>query len=219
MACATCPDPVIFSLRRKVEDELNKLARVIQLGGIFSDFLGQVAGIPFEDVNAAVNAIPNPIPLNPLDILAYITCPLTPLALALTDLDELLEGTIESQERRLRRLLSGTVSNARQAYELALTNTPNAKLIQACRRYQRELQRLRFDAESFAEAVVIVASVQAVCGDEEFLEGPYQRFAELANGFSFVGGVPGNLDQNLAALIQKLNEGEAKLAALQAVTQ
>jgi hypothetical protein len=181
---------------------------------VFNDSFGSVAGTGFEDVNSAVSAIPSPHNLNLVEILQYVTCPLTPLALALGDLDDLLTLDPSAQAQKIKGLSTGDIDEARKSYEKVLGNSANAKLIKQVRKYEAELRRIQFNAQSFAEALVICATVQVVCGNEEFVTGPFQSFATLANGFSFTGGVPSTLDTNLAAVVQKLKQGEDKFKAL-----
>lgn len=214
MSCGTCPDAVTATLRRKVQAELDKLTAITRLTSFFNDAFGETAGVGVSDVNAAVNSIPSPSPLNFLDILQYVTCPLTPLALGLDGITDLTTLDPAAQLAKVKDLGTGDIDTARGNYEKALNNSPNAKLISQSRKYEREMRRIQFNSDSFAEALVISATVQVVCGNEEFLAGPYQQFATLASTFSFTGGVPSTLDQNLAALIQKLSQGEAKFKAL-----
>lgn len=214
MACGTCPSAVTATLRRRVQAELDKLSSIVRLTDVFNASYGTVAGTGFADVNSAVSSIPSPHNLNLAEIIQYVTCPLTPLALALGDLDDLLNLDPAAQVQKVKSLSSGDIDAARKNYESVLTNSPNGKLISQIRKYERELRRVQFDASSFAEALVICATVQVVCGNEEFVTGPFQSFAALADGFSFVGGVPSTLDQNLAALVQKLKQGEDKFKAL-----
>lgn len=214
MSCGTCPSAVTSVLRRKVQDELSKLLSVLKLSDFFNSAFGSTAGVAVQDVDGAVDSIPLPIPLNFVDLLQYALCPLTPLALGIDDLGSLTSLDPTAQLAKIKSLSTGDIDNARQNYELALDNSPNAKLISQARKYQRETQRIAFTPQSFAEAIVIAATVQAVCGNDEFVEGPYRAFALAADGFTFTGGVPGVLDTNLAALIQKLAQGEAKFAAL-----
>lgn len=214
MPCLTCPEAVLSTLRRKVRGELDKLRAILSLARMFNEAFADLVGTAVEDADSAVDGIPDPVSLGFLDILAYATCPLTPLALGLGELTELTNLDPQAQLARIKDLSTGDIDDARSSYENVLENSVNAKLIKQARRFEREMRRLRFDADSFAEALVIAATVQSVCGQEEFQFGPFQEFATLADGFSFVGGVPGILNQNLAALVQKLAQGEAKFKAL-----
>lgn len=213
MSCGTCPDAVTATLRRKVQVELDKLRSITRLTSFFNDAFGETAGVGVSDVDAAVASIPTPTPLNFLGILQYVTCPLTPLALGL-GIGDLAGLDPNTQLQKVKALSTGNIDTARSNYEKSLGNSVNAKLISQARKYEREMRRLQFNPESFAEALVISASVFVVCGQEEFVSGPFQAFATLANDFSFTGGVPSTLDQNLAALIQKLTQAEAKFKAL-----
>lgn len=214
MACGTCPSAVTSILRRKVQAELGKFLAIARLTGLFNDAFGATAGIAVEDASFAVNAIPSPLPLSFLDLVQYLTCPLTPLALGIDGFTELTQLDPNAQLAKIKGLASGDIDDARRNYERTLDNSPNKKLISQGRKYEREMRRINFNAETFAEALLIAASVQAFCGQEEFTSGPYQQFALATDGFSFVGGVPSTLDNNLAALIQKLAQGEAKFKAL-----
>ena len=179
----------------------------------FNDAIGDVAGIGAEDVGNAVSAIPSPVSTNFLEILGYITCPLTPLALGLGGISDLTDGDLNSQLKALQGLQVGTIDKARREYEQTLDNSPNSKLIRQSRKYERSLRQIGFNAQSFAEAVLITATVQSVCDEQEF-DDIFGNFAVLSVDFSFVGGVPGTLDTNLAAMIQRLGAGEAKFGAL-----
>lgn len=212
--CGNCPDAVIGTLRRKVQAELDKLKAITRNTHFFNDAFGATAGVAHDDINSAVSSIPTPLPVNFLDILQYATCPLTPLALGIGGLTDLTKLDPNAQLQKVKQLGGGNVDTARKNYEKVLKTSPNAKLISQSRKYERELRRLQFDPDSFAEALVIAATIQSVCGDDEFTSGPFQSFATLAQDFSFVGGVPSLLDQNLAAVIQKLTQGEAKFKAL-----
>lgn len=179
----------------------------------FNDAIGSVAGIGAEDVGNAVTAIPSPVSTNFLDIIGYVTCPLTPLALGVGALSDLTDGELNTQLKKLQGLQKGTIDKARREYEQTLNNSPNAKLIQQSRKYDRQMRQIGFNDESFAEAVLITATVQSVCDAQEF-DDVFESFARLSVDFSFVGGVPGTLDTNLAAMMQRLGEGETKFAAL-----
>lgn len=216
MACGTCPDAVTQTLRRKVRAESDKLAAIIDATSFFNDAFRSITGSAVNSVGSAVNAIPSPSPLDFFDLLAYVTCPLTPLALAVDDISELTSLDPEAQMKRVRSLGSGDIANARRVYENALRTSPDAAVISQARRYEQKLRRLQFSATSFAEAMVISATVFTTCGQEEFEEGGFNTFVQLAQGFSFTGGVPSTLDQNLAALTQRLSIGEAKFKALRA---
>lgn len=218
MACGTCPVEVTAILRAKVQIELDKLAAILESTGLFNRAFGVNAQYGVADADAALGLIPDPVSLNLLNLLNYLTCPLTPLAIGVAGIEVLTDQDPTAVFARLKALTTGKIDSARRSYENALSSSSNNKLIEAARKYLTNMLRVRFDAASFAEAVVIAASVQVICGDSEFLEGPYQRFAQLANGFGFTGGVPNTLDQNLAALIQRLQRAEEKFAALRRST-
>lgn len=213
MACGTCPPEVVAVIRTKVRAELNKLRAIIRMTNFFNDAFGAVASTGFEDVSSAVDAIPVASPLSFLDLLAYATCPLTPLALGLDGIAELVEGDVNAQLKAAQSLGKGNIDRARREYEEVLNNSVNAKLIKQVRKYERQLRQIGFSAQSFAEAVVCTAVVQSVCDQGEF-DDVFAEFGQLVSGFSFTGGVPTSLDNNLGAVTQKLSQGEAKFEAL-----
>lgn len=204
---------MISVLRTRVRRELDKLVAITRMTSFFNDAIGSVAGIGAEDVGNAVTAIPSPVSTNFFDIIGYVTCPLTPLALGVGALTDFTDGELNTQLKKLQSLQTGTIDKARREYEQTLNNSPNAKLIGQSRKYERQLRQIQFNEASFAEAVLITATVQSVCDDQEF-DDIFGEFAILSSDFSFVGGVPGTLDTNLAAMMQRLSAGEAKFAAL-----
>jgi len=213
MSCGTCPDTVISVLRTIVRKELDKLTAIVRMTSFFNDAIGDVASVGVSDVNAAVTAIPSPVSINFIDILGYLTCPLTPLALGIGELADLTSGDLNNQLKALQALQTGTIDKARRSYETALNGSVNAKLIRQSRKYEKSLRQINFDPTSFANAVLITATVQSVCDQQEF-DDVFTTFATLSSSFSFTGGVPATLNSNLAAMIQKLGNGEAKFAAL-----
>lgn len=213
MACGSCPPEVVSVLRTKVREELRKLRSVIRLTNFTNDSFGAVAGTGFEDVSSAVDGVPVATPLNFLDLVAYASCPLTPLALGLDGISDLIDGDANTQLKAAQSLGKGNIDRSRRSYEDVLGNSVNAKLIRQVRKYDRQLRQLGFNPLSFANAVVCTAVVQSVCDQDEF-DDIFSEFALLADGFSFTAGVPSSLDNNVAAVLAKLGEGEAKFAAL-----
>jgi hypothetical protein len=165
------------------------------------------------DIDSALATIPTASPLNYLDLVQYLTCPLTPLALGLSITDiSALDPTIALN--KVKGLRSGEIEHARSNYEGVLSSSANSGLIRIARKYVNELLRLQFNSSSFTEAVIISATVLATCGTDEYTAGPYAAFANAVTDFSFQNGVPTGLDQNAAAIVQKLLSAEAKFKAL-----
>ena len=179
----------------------------------FNDAIGDLAGIAAEALTNAVDAIPEPVSTDFLSLIDYITCPLTPLALGLGGISDLTNGDLNTQLKRLQGLQKGTIDKARREFEQTLANTPEAKMIQQGRKLDRQIRQLNFDAESFAEAVLITAVVQSVCDQQEFDE-IFGDFAILSADFASKGGLLGVLNTNLAAMQQQLIRAETKFSAL-----
>lgn len=216
MACGTCPDAVTFTLRSKVEIALDQVRSIKELSFNYNRALQDVAGLAEGVVASIAAAIPDVPGLDFGDILGYLTCPLTPLALALGNLNEFTELDPRVQLARLRGLIRAEIEYARRGFEDALAQIDFRNVVDIARKYVNEFLRIRFDAVAFAEAVVITATVYAVCGEDEYVEGPYLDFANEVQDFSLTGGVPSSLDVNVAAIVQRLLEAETKFTALQA---
>lgn len=215
MATCGCPDAVVFALNERVRVELEKLKSIIELTGAVNDALRGVAGFVYAIVAAAVSGIPSLAGLNASEIASYLTCPLLPLALAL-DVDDFTQIDPDTQLQRLKDLFAGQIKDARRQYETALRTSGQRRAIELTRKYARELERIKFDGDSFLDAVIISATVLVVCGTEIYQQGPYQDFANAASGFSMVGDVPATLDTNAAAVVSKFLEGETKFKAMSA---
>ncbi len=212
--CGTCPDAVVRTLRRRVNDALGQVRAIRSLSGAFSRVLQDVAGLAADEVSSAVNGIPTVPGIGLDDILGYLTCPLTPLAIALEPEDfEALDPRV--QLSKLKELIGSEVDAARASYEGALDNSVYAGVLSIARRYANEFIRIGFDEVVFAEAILVAASVLALCGEEEYTSGGYVEFANEIEGFSLTGGLPSDMDPNTAAVTQRLIEGETKLKALQ----
>lgn len=213
MSQCGCPEAVVYVLRSRVQRELDKVLAIKNATGFFNNASKDVIGGAGAGIDTAVAAIPAPVPLNYLDLIEYLACPLTVLALGLSLVDfTALDPNIALN--KVKGLKTGEMENARKNYETALAQDPQAGLIKIARKYVNELTRLAFDSASFTEAVIISASVLSLCGQDEFEAGPYARFAAAATDFSFQNGVPSGLDQNAAAVVQKLMQAETKFKQL-----
>jgi hypothetical protein len=213
MAICGCPDAVIYALRGVVQSELDKLRAITDLTGYYNRVLKDLAGLVFNVVSSAVDLIPDISVLNPAGLVDYLTCPLLPL-LFVVDVDALDPRT---QQEQFRQLFRDEIKRYRREYEELLRDSEQARLIELVRKYVQEMQRIGFDEGSFLNAVIISATVLSVCGEEEYQEGPYQAFANIADSFAFSGGVPSSLDANMAAVSQKLLEAETKFRLMREV--
>lgn len=213
MTICGCPEAVIYSLRSIVQAELDKVRAILRATSFFDRAIREVAGVLGEILDAALAAIPDPVVIDVSSILDYLTCPLLPLALGLdlVDIEDLDPGILLA---KLKALKAAEIEDARQAYEAFLRAAEHAQLLFVASTYTRNLSRLRFDAASFAKAVLISATVLAVCGEEEYQAGPYEEFATVIQDFNMDNGVPSSLSDNAAAIVQKLLQIEQKFKAL-----
>lgn len=216
MACSNCPDAVTFTLRDIVQTELDNIRSIKNLSTSISRALQDVAQLAVDTVERAIDLIPVLPGLDFTEILGYLTCPLTPLALAV-DFEQFasaLDPTVQLQ--RLKALGRSVLNNARREFEAFLAASDYRQIIGIARKFANEFLRIRFNPASFAKAVVISATVLAVCGQEEYEAGPYLEFANELTNFSLTGPIPSGLDVNVSALLQRLIEAETrfKTAAL-----
>lgn len=214
MTCG-CPDAVTATLRRIVQDELDKAKAVLRKTGLFNAAVGDSVGAVGLDLDQANAEIPLPLALDPSTILQYLTCPLLPLAIGVQ------AGDIASLDQtalftKIKGLGKGELDQARRNYDVSLESSSNAQLIKIARTFVKELLRIDFSQVTFARAVLISATVLQLCGQEEYTEGPYQEFANIASQISFSGGVPSGLSPNAAAIVSKLLIAETKFKALRA---
>jgi hypothetical protein len=210
MACANCPDAVTFTLRNKVRATLDSVRSIKSLTDAFSRALREIAGLAFLDIEALLNAIPDIPVIDFTDILAYLTCPLTPLAIAVDDISEFEDVNPNAQLSTFKSLAKAEIDEARRAYEDTIRTSDFRQVINIARNYANELVRARFNEAAFAEGLLIAATVLGVCGEDEYQEGPYQDFANEVQGFSLTGGIPSDLDPNAAAIVQRLVQSEEK---------
>lgn len=216
MSCGNCPDAVTFTLRDIVQTELDKVRAIKNLSTVVSRALADVAALAVGVLDAALDLIPTLPGIDFSEILGYLTCPLTPLALAV-DFDQFasaLDPTVQLQ--RIKALGRASLNAARREFEAFLDASDFKQVIGLARRYAGEFTRIKFDPVSFSKAIVISATVLAVCGQEEYEQGPYLEFANELTDFSLNAGIPSGIDGNVAALLQRLIEAESrfKLAAL-----
>lgn len=213
MTCG-CPDAVTASLRRTVQTELDKAKAMLRKTGLFNAAVGDSVGAVGADLDQANSEIPLPLDLDdPASLLSYLTCPLTPLALGFQSAGDLTSLDQTALVTKVKGLTKGELDQARKNYDVQLDASSNAKLIKIARTYVKELLRLDFNQATFAQAVLITAVVQDLCPDE-YEEGPYQDFANVASQISFTGGVPSGLSPNASAIVAKLLIAEQKFKAL-----
>lgn len=213
MSCG-CPDAVTATLRRIVQTELEKAKAILRKTGLFNAAVGNSVGAVGADLDQANSEIPLPLALDANTVGSYLTCPLTPLALGLQSGGDLLALDQTALFTKVKGLGKGQLDKARKNYDVSLESSSNAKLIKIARTYVKELLRLDFNQSTFEQAVLITATVQEVCEDDEYTQGPYQAFATVAQDISFSGGVPSGLSPNAAAIVSKLLIAEEKFEAL-----
>lgn len=209
---ATCPDAVLLHLRGVVQRELDKVRALQRRVSEYNRGFPVVSSTAADDLSAAVAGIPSGDSLSVFSLAAYLACPLLPLAFSV-ELAELtvLDPTVLLD--KVKGLSSGELSKHRATFNASLEASGDSGAIKLIRKLEHSLRRIGFDAASFAHAVVITASMNALF-PTEFAAGPYQEFANAADGFAFSGGVPTTLNADLQYMVGKLQEAETRFTSL-----
>lgn len=215
-ACTSCPDYIKFPLRNTVQVGVNRLTLVQKRTGIINDALSGTVGELSADVAAAAAVIPTPPGFSLTDVLAALTCPLTPVALAL---DAAVLASLDPRTlfRRLQSIIKETARTIRINYERALRELGTFRTIQTIKRYLEQLLRVGLSAVFLAEVKVITSFVSSTC-PEEYVIGPYATFDTLAEDISFTGVVPSSLNADVRNICIQLQIAETKIAAWTALS-
>lgn len=220
--CATCPPAVKAVLRRRVQQDLDRVLFIKYLTTSFNRALNELAAKIANDLAALLNlvaAIPSPV-IDLSEIIAWLTCPLLPIAILedpslKNDAFEALDP--RQQKRILLAMLSAYVDDITNIYMTGLRALESYDLIALAQKYLDELKRLDLDAESFARSCIITATVAGlgIVDDgckEEYNIGPYARFTEEISTFSFTSTYPSGFDPQVATVMDALANAEAKMA-------
>lgn len=214
--CSNCPAQVINVIAGQVSDILGRVERMQELTVNFNAaFLRTLTVTIQDDLNAWIAAIPLPPVIDLTSILAYLTCPLTPLAL---NIDPLLLANMDP--RQLYYLLvdewNQTAIDVNAAYIQSTANLNSARLIQFAQLYMQELYQTMGDPFEFqlnlATATGYTAYISQVCPDLYINpQYPFAAFTAAITDFTFNGLLPNGIDPAVLPVLNMVVEAETRI--------
>jgi hypothetical protein len=221
VGCDTCPELVVGTIAREVQRTLDKVRRIKALTTMFNRLFSEVAGKIQVDLEALVALIPEPPVLDISDIVAYYTCPLTPVALEI-DLTILQKMDPREVGVRLRRILREESNAVVRLYEEAVLRSADYNLLRLLRSYLREMYRVMEDASEFileypinaGRAALVKVLCPAIYADSS---RPFKALIDELTTWSFDGILPSGVDERGRAVMRILARAEAKLLAWRTV--
>lgn len=221
MSCDTCPELVVGTIAREVQRTLDKVRRIKALTTMFNRLFGEVADKIQDDLEALVALIPAPPVLDISDIVAYYTCPLTPIALEI-DLTIIQKMDPREVGVRIRRIMREEANAVIRLYEEAVRLLKSYDLVRLLRAYLREMYRVMEDASAFILEYPInagrAALVKVLCpGIYADQSRPFKPLIDELTNWSFDGILPSGVDERGQAIMRTLARGEAKLLAWRTV--
>jgi hypothetical protein len=212
-ACTDCPEYIRSAVRRPVQDALDQVRSVKNITQFLNAAIAGKVGNAAASVAAVIATIPLPPVLDVSEIVSTITCPLTPVALAL---DPTLLAALDPRVvvQPLQNTFAQFVRDLMRSYDDALEALAEASVVSIIRRVFDDIKNINFDAANLAKAIAITAYVETTC-PEEYADGPYQDLdAELTDFTLDKGFVPvDQLEDDVRDVMLELGEGELKIAA------
>ena len=215
MSCDTCPDAVVATIAAQVQRTLDKVRRIKWVTESFNRLLAQIGDKIIDDIDELVDLIPDPPVLDISDLVAYFTCPLTPVALEIDltlieNMDPRIIGI------RIQRILKYEVAQVIRLYNEALARLRSYDLVKLIQRYIAEIYRAMGDAAEFIAEYPINAAraltVQVLCpkiyADTAL---PFKALIDELSNWSFDGIIPSGIDARAQAAVRSVARGEAKL--------
>lgn len=210
-ACSSCPNYIVAAVRTPVEKALSQVRsvkrRVLSVNAVLKEIVGTAAA----DIAAVIAIIPIPPILDLAEIVSALTCPLTPLALAV---DAATLANLDPREvfALIQNQIAQFTQDIIEDYDNALAVLASFRVVQIAQRFLEDLLRINLDVVLLAEAVTIAAFVESTC-PEEFADGPYKDFQDEISGFSLDGVIPSTLDSGVSDVLTELQTGNTKIEA------
>lgn len=216
MTC-TCSPLVIQTIADSVSVTLDKVQAVRQLTADHNALLANLASTVVDDLSTLVGLIPDPPTLDLTDLIGFIACPLTPMALGI-DFSHL--STWDGRQIALifRRYLRCQAVVVQVNYEDALNQLKSAEVVLQIQRYVREVHRAIQDITAFTLELPInighCLAIQQIC--PEIYSNAIYPFAALISAttdWSFDGVLPSGIDPTAISFVTPVAEAELKLCA------
>jgi hypothetical protein len=212
--CSYCPEPVLSTLREYITDTYKALRDVKKLATILKVAATSITAEALAALKIIVDAIPLPLVLNPIDILKYLTCPLTPLAIFI---DPTLINQIDPRTliARIRAQLAAYVAEIEDNFEEALRKLSVWTTIKTIREFVKACFRGVLGSPlKILDALLICGLVQATC--PKVYEGSiFKDYMDIFTTFdtSSVFPLPSDFSGPLREACALLGEAYVKIAA------
>ncbi len=214
MSCSDCPIIVVETVAFTVRQVLAQVQALKALVDGYNSLLSAIADKIVDDLNGLVDLIPDPPLLDLPDIAAYLTCPLTPLAVA----NVLIAGDPRTIAMELRRLASRANISIQADYLVSLRELTSSELVFIVQRFVREVYRVVGDITTFTRryplALANCAYVRVACPTTyEDPRYPFKALVEELTNWSFNGVLPSGIDPKAEAVCGLVARAELKLVA------
>ena len=93
--CGTCPDFILGTLVNDCQNTLYRVQRIKKLVTIVNDLAASLTQQALDDLRRLLGMIPNPPLLDFQQIIAMLTCPLTPQSLVIGEVDKWMSNAIQ----------------------------------------------------------------------------------------------------------------------------
>ncbi len=217
MSCDTCPEVVVGTIAAEVQRTLDKVRRIKYLTTVFNRLFSELAGKIEDDLSALIDLIPTPPVLDISDIVAYYTCPLTPIALEIdTTVFQNMDPRLAAV--RLRRVMQAETNAVIALYEEAVQSLRSYTVVRLIRKYVQEVYRTMEDAAAFVLEYPINLGrsilVRELCPDIYDSDArPFKALVEELQDWTFDGILPAGVNSEAESVIRILATGEARLLA------
>lgn len=214
-SCDGCPDYIKAAVAKPVSDALAQVRAVKFVVNGFNasvrQFTDEVIASVTSGISVLVGELPNAPALAPGDIIGLLTCPITPIALAL---DPAVLANLDPARvvELVKQSMSDYITELVKWWEdslVALATWPSVKVF---KQFFDDLRRVQLDTTLLVKATATSAAVRALCIG--FYEtGPFEEFDEEMADFSVVGLIPSTVSSTVVDALVQLQAGELKIQA------
>ena len=187
--CSYCPEPVLSTLREYISEPYKAFRDVKKLSTILKVAATSLTTEALAALKIIVDAIPFPLVLNPIDILKYLTCPLTPLAITV---DPTLINQIDPRTliAKIRSQLAAYVAEIEDNFEEALRKLEVWTTIKTVRDFIKACMRTILSRpRGLLDAVIVCGLVQATC-PKVYKDSVFNDFMDIFTTFDTSSVLP-----------------------------
>lgn len=208
---------MLDAVAANVQAVLDKVNAMKYLTTTFDRLFVQVIVNIEDDLDAWIGRIPLPPAFDLSEILDYLVCPLTPIAINI-DVSILQNLDPRLTYMKIAKQFEATVRDVIVAYTIDTASLKSAALIQLIQRYVREIQRAVGDQYQFAIDYPLtlgyVTYIQQTCPEIYANPAyPYMRFVAAISDWSFDGVLPSGISVSVKGTVDKVAEAETRIQA------